>query len=245
MKSNGISTGVAREIITPPKGIYLVGYGDRVKGNQGVHDDLTATALVIATTEKTLAIVALDMLCINEFIVDRVRAALPGVEVCLCCSHTHSGPVGYGDKTYPGPVQRYMDSLVEAITRAVRMAVANLTPARLEVSTGEAGIAVNRREKTSKGEMIIGEDPGGVVDRSLQVVSVLTEESRRLATVVNFACHGTVWGPDNLFVSADWIGVMRSEVEKELGGLGLFLQGATGNLNPKMGWTRRLLANGG
>jgi len=58
----------------------------------------------------------------------------------------------------------------------------------------------------------------------------------RVATLVNFACHGTVLGPDNYLVSADWIGAMRAKVEKELGGTALFLQGATGNLNPDMYW---------
>jgi hypothetical protein len=58
----------------------------------------------------------------------------------------------------------------------------------------------------------------------------------RVATLVNYACHGTVLGPDNLLVSADWIGVMRKKVEDELGGLTLFLQGATANINPDMHW---------
>jgi hypothetical protein len=53
---------------------------------------------------------------------------------------------------------------------------------------------------------------------------------------VNYACHGTVLGPDNLLVSADWIGVMRQKVESELGGLALFLQGAAANINPDMYW---------
>jgi hypothetical protein len=84
--------------------------------------------------------------------------------------------------------------------------------------------------------MGIGRNPGGVVDRSLQAVSVLDETGRRLATLVNYACHGTVLGPDNLLVSADWIGAMRRQVEAELGGMVVFLQGAAANLNPDMYW---------
>jgi hypothetical protein len=57
-----------------------------------------------------------------------------------------------------------------------------------------------------------------------------------LASLVNYACHGTVLGPDNLLISADWIGAMRQTVEAELGGLVLFLQGATANINPDMYW---------
>ena len=47
MNETILKAGVARQIITPPPGIYLIGYGDRSKGNRGVHDDLTATALAL------------------------------------------------------------------------------------------------------------------------------------------------------------------------------------------------------
>ena len=54
--------------------------------------------------------------------------------------------------------------------------------------------------------------------------------------MVNFACHGTVLGPDNRLVSADWIGAMRARVEETLGDTTMFLQGATGDLNPDHEW---------
>ena len=45
--NESLLAGIARRVINPPKGIFLIGYGDRTKGNIGVHDDLTATALVL------------------------------------------------------------------------------------------------------------------------------------------------------------------------------------------------------
>jgi len=231
-----LRAGVARRIITPPKGIFLIGYGDRTKGNTGVHDDLTATALVIESGSKRIAIVALDILTINEFVVDRVRTPLSPIEVLLCCSHTHSGPIAYAGEGSFGKNRIYINSLVENITAAVLEADSRLTPVRLEYGSATAGIAINRREKMPDGHMEIGRNPQGVVDRSLQVVKVLDGSGELLATLVNFACHGTVLGPDNLLVSADWIGVMRDTVEAELGGFVLFLQGATANLNPDMYW---------
>ena len=239
MSQTVLSAGAARQIITPPKGIFLIGYGDRAWGNRGVHDPLTATALVLDDGKRRAAIVACDLLCLNEFVVDRIREACGReVEVLVCCSHTHSGPIGYAGDESPRANREYIELLVERVAAAVRQAGDNLHPARLAWSSGEAGIAVNRRERQADGKMVIGENPLGPVDRAVQVLSVLGLDGERIATLVNFACHGTVWGPDNLLVSADWIGVMRSKVEEELGGLGLFLQGATGNLNPKMGWGR-------
>lgn len=244
MNEQTLSAGVARRIITPPKGIFLIGYGDRSKGNIGVHDDLTATALVLDDGRQHIAIVALDMLTINEFIVDRVRARLAPTECLLCCSHTHSGPIAYADEKSPRKNREYIDSLVDNIVEAVQSGEANFLPARLEYAYGEADVGINRREKMPGGHMEIGRNPEGARDKSVQVMSVLTDTGRRkgdkertrLATIVNYACHGTVLGPDNLLVSADWIGVMREKVEKELGGLALFLQGAAANINPDMYW---------
>lgn len=108
---------------------------------------------------------------------------------------------------------------------------------RLEYACGEAPVGINRRERKPDGRIEIGRNPEGPRDRSVQVVSVLAEEDgSRIATLVNYACHGTVLGPDNLLVSADWIGFMRQEVEARLGGLTLFLQGAAADINPDMYW---------
>jgi neutral ceramidase len=244
MNEPTLLAGVDRQIITPPKGVYLIGYGDRTKGNIGVHDDLTATALVLDDGTMRVAILSLDILTINEYVVDRIRSGFVPTEVILCCSHTHSGPIAYADEKSPRRNRQYIDSLVKSVVTAVKNAEANLSPARLEYSRGEAEVGINRREKMPDGRMEIGRNPEGPRDRSVQVVSVVTESGRcsndkegmRLATVVNYACHGTVLGPDNLLVSADWIGVMRKKVESEKGGLTLFLQGAAANINPDMFW---------
>ncbi len=244
MNDKTLSAGVARCIITPPKGIFLIGYGDRSKGNIGVHDDLTATALVLDDGTTRIAIVALDILTINEFIVDRVRARLTPTEILLCCSHTHSGPIAYADEKSPRKNRKYIDSLVNNIVEAVQEAQSNLKLAYLEYSSSEANVGINRREKMPNGHMEIGRNPDGARDKSVQVVSVFSltpapsplERGERIATLVNYACHGTVLGPDNLLVSADWVGVMRNKVEDELGGMTLFLQGAAANINPDMYW---------
>ena len=122
---------------------------------------------------------------------------------------------------------------------AVQSAQSGLVPARVEYALGEAEVGINRREKMPDGHMEIGRNPAGARDKSLQVLSVFTAEDgkeTRLVTLVNYACHGTVLGPDNNLVSADWIGVMRSKVEKELGGMAMFIQGAAANINPDMYW---------
>ena len=236
-ESTKLSAGVARGNITPPQGIYLIGYGNRAKGNTGVHDDLTATALVLDDGTSRAAIVALDILTINEFIVDRVRSRLAHMEVILSCSHTHSGPIAYADERSSRKNQAYIQALVETIVGTVRRAESGLVPVQLGYSLGEAGVGINRREVMPDGRIDIGRNPDGPRDGSVQVVSLIHEVTgERLATLVNYACHGTVLGPENLLVSADWIGAMRDKVESQVGGLVLFLQGATADVNPDMFW---------
>ena len=205
MNKTKLRAGVAREVISPPKGIYLIGYGDRTKGNTGVHDDLTATALVLDNGQIRLALVACDLLCLNEFIVDRIRAQVgKRTQVVICCSHTHAGPVAYADRHSGRARRAYIDNLVERIVRAVHRATSALAPAALAWGQAEADIAVNRREKRPDGEIVIGVNPTGPVDRSVGVLSIGATHCGKcvapLATVVSFACHGTVLGPDNLFV---------------------------------------------
>ena len=230
-----IRAGVAREVISPPRGIYQVGYGNRSRGNRGTHDDLTATALVLDDGTRRLALVACDLLCLNEYIVDRIRV-YPGItaEPIVACSHTHSGAIAYADERSSAANRAYIDTLVERIGRAIQQAEAALAPAELAWTEGEAGIAVNRRERMADGTIQTGVNPQGPADRSLQVLSVRRPGGAPVATVVNLACHGTVLGPENLLVSADWPGAMRARLEQAVGGLALFLQGAAGDLNPRV-----------
>ncbi|MGC9399199.1 MAG: neutral/alkaline non-lysosomal ceramidase N-terminal domain-containing protein [Anaerolineae bacterium] len=234
--ATGASTlraGVAREIISPPPGLYLIGYGDRLGGNTGVHDDLTATALVLEAGSRYLALVACDLLCLNDFVVDRVRAAVgEEVDVVVSCSHTHAGPIAYADGRSSPRRRAYIRGLVDALARTVRRAAGTTVPVRLWGAQTEVDIAVNRREPQPDGSVEIGVNPYGPVDRTVNVVRVVAEGGVPLATLVNLACHGTVLGPENREVSADWIGAMRRHVEAALGGKVLFLQGATADLNP-------------
>lgn len=96
-----IKAGVQRATISPEKGMYLIGFVDRAGGAKGVHDDLTATALVLDDGNEKAVIVSLDLLMAHPETVGRIKAGIeeklgiPGRNVLLCCSHTHSGPVGW------------------------------------------------------------------------------------------------------------------------------------------------------
>jgi neutral ceramidase len=263
MTTTQLRAAVARAITTPPPGMYLVGYADREGGAVGVHDDLTATALVLGDGQARAVIIALDILGLNWEVVQRVKAGIekaagiPGDRVLVCCAHTHTGPVGYAfpDRKIGHTLRevrnrlllptgkkprgwrfnkRYIDGLVDKLVAITAQAAGDLAPAEISWGRGEASIGKNRRERMPDGTIEIGYNPDGPVDRSVTVLRIAREEGT-IATLVNFACHAVVIGPARYVISADWVGAMRERAESRVGGLCMFIQGAAGDINPRFG----------
>ena len=239
--------GLARKVISPVKGTYLAGYAAPFRGCRSVRDDLTATALVLGDGTTRLALLAVDLLAISQDIGERIaglvaeRIGLPAEHVMIACSHAHTTPVASVNAAARDPQKRYVEQFVSWAVEAIEAAAETLRPIRLQVGRGEASIAVNRRETNAKGDTIIGYDPDGLVDRSLGVVQLVEVDGSGpagavMATLVNYTCHPTCLGPKFKFATAAWPGEMRGVVESHTGAPCLFLQGATGDLNPEHEW---------
>src|SRR5687767_5729353 len=131
--SGSLQAGVARVVITPPIGIHLTGFAGRPPST-GVHDDLTATALVLAAPDapetERVAIVALDVLGMyGDQIAGAIKSqverttGLPGDRLLLCCSHTHYGPVFEGREGGDAPLAvSYRETLTHLVAGAVQSA---------------------------------------------------------------------------------------------------------------------------
>jgi neutral ceramidase len=101
-----LTAGVARVVITPPVGIALTGFAGR-PASDGIHDDLLATALVLAERrpdgddqDSRVALVTLDLLGMyGDQISPAIKAQVEHVtgisagRIFLSCTHTHYGPV--------------------------------------------------------------------------------------------------------------------------------------------------------
>ncbi len=232
---NHLLAGIARRVISPPKGIYLIGYGDRTFGNKGVRDDLTATAITFSDGSNQVCFVACDLLAINEQTVARIRQ-ITTKETVVCCSHTHSGPIVYADRKSSKRNQKYVAFLVSQIAAAVIESGETLQPVSISWGQGESDIAVNRRERKPDNSIEIGRNPDGPMDRSIHIIQIKSIYGAPVANLINFSCHNVVLGPRNLLVSADWAGSMRRRTESVTGVPTLFIQGATADLNPDHDW---------
>ena len=246
--------GVGRSVITPPVGIPMEGFAGRPAATQ-VHDDLTATALVleavpgggkpVGTSPVRLAMVACDLVSISDHHVRRIKTAItkltgvPDELILLSSSHNHYGPVTDADgggltggEAADPRVTAYVDNLVNLIAGAVKTAASDCRPARLFAGAGSVAVGVNRRERLSDGRIVLGQNPDGPVDPRLAVLRVDTSDGRPLAAVMNYACHAVSLGRSCTSVTADFPGAARRLLEDVTGATCLFLQGAAGDIDP-------------
>jgi len=243
--SASFSAGVAVRDITPAPGAPLWGYSDGVRVGESTLDSLHAKALVVAAGDTTVGLVVLDLgrvpmpdACAR--ICERAKAA--GIEdVVFTATHTHSAPF----MELPG--LPYLESIENGIAEALEEAKSKVQPAHIGVGRCTIDIAHNRRFiKDGKCYMLwrnAERRPTAPVDQEAGVIRIDTADGKALATLVNYACHSVIFGPDNKQYSADWPGEMCRTVQEATGAECLFLQGGCGDINPYLDKTP--LAEGG
>jgi hypothetical protein len=223
----------------------MLGYTVQEECSRSVQEDLLATAIVLTDDIQTLAIIACDILHIQNPHADRIRECIsrrtpiPAAHVLLNFSHTHLGPMLPGwqpEDDGQARIQRnYLEFLTEALAGVVSMAHDRLQRARLGSARGEATLGVNRREKLPDGRVIIGENPTGAIDRTVDVIRVDDLSGKTIATLGSAAVHTISLGPKTTALSPDFIGPARRIIESATSAPFLFLQGAAGNICPIFG----------
>lgn len=236
--------GAARRVINPPLGTRKAGlrlFGDPI---QAIESDLTATALVLSNEDVRVVIIGTDLITMTPAEAAELRAGvaqalnIPSSHVLLNLSHNHGSPAlpEYMPDT-PEQIalkERYKRDLARWLIEAAREANQNLQPARIGADWGECQIGVYRREFRD-GRDVLGEAPGHPIDPSVGVIRVDDLDGRPIATLFRYSCHPVTVGPRSLIASTDFPGPARDVLEKNLGGLAIFLQGCGGNINPAGG----------
>jgi len=224
--------GVSRVDITPAPGHVMGGYADRKLPATGTHDPLYATVLLIESGENSLALVTCDLRSFVSTRVGELARQKFGVKTTIISvSHTHSGPLAWEART-PWYAEAE-DKMVEAIGKAKAAAF----PASLAVSSGHVYLGFNRRKVVDGRAAMWWRNaeklPSHPLDPTVNVLVVKDADGKTRAVLVNYACHPSILGPDNLEFSADYPGAMKRFVESHVpGALCLFVQGGAGDINP-------------
>jgi hypothetical protein len=238
--------------LTPPPGLPLGGYLLRQgKVASGTHDPLEASLVWVRDRNGGEVLwIGIDALCVDEELAGLIAGAVAEASGCaadavlVCASHTHSSAAGWvqglgpmlPESADPQLRQRLVDQLADA-ARPLSRGLVQAWPVLAEGSA--PGMEGNRN------------DPRGPHDSSVGVLALAAGDGAIVATVVDYASHGTVLGHDNLAWSADWPGATRRSLAGALLGLRpfgsrlvegsstarpaavTFLQGAAGDASPR------------
>lgn len=221
--------GASSRNITPPTGAFIAG-GEPNRQFTGVNDSLFVKAVAITDGKNSLCILTIDcigllyphLLSIRQEVAKQLPDTLFEVNnIVMTSTHTHTGPDVVG---IWGPVQQvsgvdtlYMNLLVKEAAAAIAEAWERKAPATASYAIGGFG----------KDWVYNISDPASI-DRSLNAIQFKNEHGKSIATLTAFACHPTIMDGATTLVSADYVSGLYSYLDRQAGGVNLFLQGAIG-----------------
>jgi hypothetical protein len=238
--------GVSRSAITPPQGIYARLWGSATHDiADGVHQPMLASCMVLQSDAAAieLVLITLDAIVLHQEEADRIRDAiierfdLPPERLMLHPSHTHSSPAlvrRHLDRPGGHLIAPYLDSLPGACCELIAAARLDAQPRVLAWAYGRCALAFNRDSvESTSGRGVCGINRDRAADDTVLVGRISDQDGRVRGVVVNYACHPVSLGGANKLISPDFVGPMRETIEREAGGICLFLQGASGDLTPR------------
>jgi hypothetical protein len=236
------SVGAAKIEITPPLEVPYLSFAPRHQAFVAVHDPLFARAFVVSDGQRRGVVITAEAIgFINSVLgegrnftaevraeVER-RTGIPADAVMLAAAHVHSSPDSIDIRPLRGSpaAVAWLEGLIGKIGSAAEAALNNTFDAALKIGQAEfPGYSKNRR----------GEE---CLDNRVTALLFESPGRQRRILLVNFACHPVIVQAQDR-ISADYVGVMSSKLERDLSGLEgcLFLQGACGDINPWVDDTR-------
>lgn len=226
--------GAAKTSITPRSltGVYLGGYGiGPAHPAKGVLRPIYARSLAIRDARGHQAVItSLDLQ--GHFLAytqgpygfaDMAatlhrQLGIPADAMLFQTTHTHNGPDDLG--IWGGVPTSYLRYVTRQTERAVRLAVHREQPAALRWATIALPDFTSTFSRTGDSDdpATDGDKQKFPVDPTLRVLQARSPSGRVISTLVDFACHATVYGPLDK-VSPDWPGATATYLESDERGM--------------------------
>jgi neutral ceramidase len=214
--------------LAPWPGLWATGFANRIQPATAIHDPIMARAALLDDGQTLLAIVSCDLLGFAPAAVHEMRqriserSPIPQSNVLICCTHTHSGPTSMPTRLPLGDVNsKWLASVEENVVDLVAGLPAMLRPARINYgSTTVTGFGHNRQDESLP------------FDEELVAIGLDSADGRAIMAFANYATHAVTLGPTNLEFSGDFPGATARDLSALRGGVGLYLQGACGDVDP-------------
>ena len=231
--------GVGREIITPPLGTLLYGYPTE-RPAERVHDDLKVVAFAFESAGECAIMITADLCELGVDVADEIRrlvSCATGVDISriiFSATHTHSGPCTMNLAGWGEADREYSEKILYPMTvKASLAALSNMREAVMGVGSVESEVGINRRERSVDGEVILGQNPHGVFNKEMTVISFRDTDGRGIGCMIHYGAHGTSAGA-GFEITRDWSGGMCDVLEAECGMPTAFISGPTGDTGPRL-----------
>ena len=239
-----LKAGAVKVDITPDYPVWMDG-NPRDRKSERVHDPISARALVLEGEAESLALVSVEVCGLPDDTVRELRkeiAEATGIPVerqVIACAHIHSGPATVG--SFCPREEEYSRWLRGRIAAAVCEAKAKMMPALAASGSGEEyTISEYRRLWTRDGRIVMNWDefapeeilgPAGPTDPEVGVVRINAATGGTIAVLYNHAGHPNT-PPGTWFqISGDYPAYASDMIERRLGGVAVFTNGAQGSVD--------------
>lgn len=244
-----LAAGAAAISIRPDGALPMIGFVRRQAPAAGEGLPLEATALLLQRGDTRVLLCGVDTIGVpaeeSDALRRRVAAAISAdpAAVILNWNHTHSAPPpgrallrrsGLLETSGDAEVDAYGELLGDRLVALAVRAAEGLEPAAVTWGQGRADISVNRRERDRHGRIVHGWRTDGLVDQQVTALQAQRADGSPIATVVSFGCHPVAGGMDLPVYSSDYPGALRIAMRRRFGGECVFLQGAAGNVLPRV-----------
>jgi hypothetical protein len=250
------AAGAAQKDVSPTQPTHLGGFGfclgDETvcRSTDGVHDPLLASTVAIADPKSgevvmfigvdTIGVLRSDVEDMHRRIQKRLYEQygvyFPGERAMIGASHAHSScdTVGlWGPMMGAGRQEQYVELLKNGVVDSAAEAFGKLVDVTMD---------------WGKGSWVNSDEDGFTHDNDLFVLRGKGTDDNTVFTLVRFPAHPTTYGDKMHAASADFVGTMRLKLEKDLGGLNVFMNGPIGSVYPERpnecGLTEEAFPNG-
>lgn len=240
---NRLMIGYAREDITPSESVPLAGYGmTSQRFHNNTLDFIYGTCIAATQGEETVLFFAIDMILPANDWVTALRSSVSqetGVaqdRIMVSFSHTHSAPDPWSSEPV---MQTYKSEWTRAVTKAATKALADQAPATISATKLDVpGMNFVRHYQNDQGQKGGYSDlPGTFVghaeqnDPQMRLLKFDREGDKKDILLMNWQAHPCFITSTQKDLSADYIGVIRQEIEMQTDMKFAFFLGATGNHN--------------
>jgi len=186
---------------------------------------LTVRALVLENEGTRVAICSTDFLGFPSVLGNKVRSRVQGIppqNILIGATHCHSAPDCYGFPDRNGKTGadiEYLDGICAKLAEAINEAVDHLQPARVKIATGKA-----------QGKIAYNYYAEKLYDPRCHVIQVLSAAGEPVATLINYASHPEVIGPDQGILCPDFVGPLCDRIKERKAGTAIFMNSAQGGM---------------